>query len=135
MNTENAKKTISKTVTGVQHVGLPTACFEKTVAFYESLTFENIYSTLIRGTQHVAFLKKGNLLIEAYEDAAEGKNGAWNHVALECSDIDAAYEAVKAFGYEIVSDGIEYLPLWDKGDRYFIFLGPNNERVEFNQIL
>ena len=134
-NPETATRKIAETVSGVQHVGLPTSCFEKTVEFYKSLAFEVIYSTVLHGTQHVAFLKQGNLVIETYEDNAAGKAGAWDHVALDCSDIDAAFEAVNALGYEVVSNGIEELPFWNNGDRFFTFLGPNSEKVEFNQIL
>ena len=38
-------------------------------------------------------------------------------------------------GYEIVSNGIEALPFWEKGVRFFLILGPNQERIEFNEIL
>ena len=82
---------ISELFDGVQHIGLPTKCFDRTVAFYQNLGFTQIYSTLNNG-QHVAFLKQGNLVVETYESAeAAEKAGAWDHVALSCSDIESAF--------------------------------------------
>lgn len=127
--------TISELFDGVQHLGLPTACFEQTVAFYTDLGFACIYSTVNNGSR-VAFLKQGNLVIETYEsDSVAGKAGAWDHVALSCSDIETAFTLIQERRYEIVSDGIEFLPFFSHGVKYFTFLGPNREKVEFNQML
>lgn len=126
---------ISELFDGVQHIGLPTGCFDRTVEFYRYLGFENIYST-VNGDSRVAFLKQGNLVVETYETAEPaGKAGAWDHVALECCDIEAAYDIIVKDGFEIVSGGIRFLPFFEHGVKYFTFLGPNNEKVEFNQKL
>lgn len=126
---------ISELFDGVQHIGLPTKCFDRTVAFYQNLGFTQIYSTLNNG-QHVAFLKQGNLVVETYESAeAAEKAGAWDHVALSCSDIESAFRIIQESAFEIVSNGIEFLPFFENGVKYFTFLGPNNEKVEFNQML
>jgi len=126
---------ISELFDGVQHLGLPTACFDQTVGFYTGLGFTCIYTTVNNGSR-VAFLKQGNLVIETYEsDAVAGTAGAWDHVALSCSDIEAAFAIIQGEHFEIVSNGIEFLPFFSHGVRYFTFLGPNNEKVEFNQML
>lgn len=49
-------------------------------------------------------------------------------------DIEAAFKAVKALGYEMVNDEIEFLPFWENGVRFFTFYGPNREKIEFSQI-
>lgn len=126
---------IGELFNGVQHIGLPTKCYDDTVAFYEHLGFSLIYSTLNNGSR-VGFLKQGNLVIETYEsEKTAGKAGAWDHVALECSDIDAAYSIISSEGYEIISGGVQFLPFFENGVKYFTFLGPNGESVEFNQKL
>ena len=120
---------------GVQHIGLPTNCYDETVEFYEYLGFKQIYSTL-NGKNRVAFLKQGNLVVETYEfDNVALKNGAWDHVALECTDIEAAFKILKDAGYEVVTNGIEFLPFFENGVKFFTILGPNKEKVEFNQML
>ena len=38
-------------------------------------------------------------------------------------------------GYEVITDGIEQLPVWDNGVKFFMSKGPNEERIEFCQKL
>lgn len=122
---------------GLQHVGLPTNDMDKTIAFYEGLGFENVYETVNEAAkERVAFLRLGNLTMEAYENKqAAMRSGAIDHLALDVKNIDACYDKAREQGYEIVSRGIEELPFWEKGVRFFIILGPNKERIEFNEIL
>jgi len=122
-------------ITGLQHLGLPTKDYDATLKFYEGLGFEVIYST-INGSDKVAFLKIGDFVIETYEMAeTAGINGAIDHIALNVTDIESAFEKIKAGGYEMLDTEINYLPFFEKGVRYFTIIGPNAEKVEFNQIL
>lgn len=122
---------------GLQHVGLPTNDMEKTVAFYESLGFENVYATVNeQAGEKVVFLRLKNLTIEAYENhSAAMRSGAIDHIAIDVSDAEAAYALAQEQGYRIVSNGVESLPFWENGVKFFILEGPNKERVEFNQYL
>ena len=126
---------LKENLTGVEHVGVPTADLAKTVAFYESIGFETILRTATPDGVPVAFLQLGNAVIETYESKdAAGKPGAIDHLALKARDIEAAFKAVKALGYEMVNDEIEFLPFWENGVRFFTFYGPNREKIEFSQI-
>ena len=119
---ETAKE-FQKLCKGLQHVGIPTADLQKTLAFYESLGFEKAY-------------RLGDLTLEIYGNGpAAGVSGAIDHIALDVSDIEAAYTLVQGLGYPVVSQGIESMNVWENGVRYFTILGPNQERVEFNQYL
>lgn len=122
--------------TGLQHVGLPTNDMDVTIAFYEGLGFENVYETVNEAAnERVAFLRLGTLTVEAYENKqAVMHSGAIDHLALDVKDIDGCYKEALAQGYEVVSNGIEALPFWENGVRFFIILGPNKERIEFNEM-
>jgi len=121
---------------GIQHIGIPTSDIEASRAFYTGLGFEVVHDRIIRdGTQHVIFLQSGNLMLEVYEDVTAGKSGAIDHFAIDCSDIETAFDDAVKSGYKIVSDDIEELPFWKNGVRFFIIEGPDRERVEFNQVL
>ena len=122
---------------GLQHVGLPTNYLKATIAFYESLGFETVYQVRNEAAgEDVAFLRLKNLTIEAYENGrAAMQSGAIDHIAIDVSDVEAAYRLAQEQGYQIVSNGVEFLPFWQKGVKFFILLGPNQERVEFNQYL
>lgn len=122
---------------GLQHVGLPTNDLKATIAFYESLGFETVYQVKNEAAgEDVAFLRLKNLTIEAYENGqAAMQSGAIDHIAIDVDDVEAAYRLAQEQGYQIVSNGVEFLPFWQNGVRFFILLGPNQERVEFNQYL
>ena len=107
-------------LTGVQHIGVPTNDLEKTVAFYERVTF----------------LQLKNLVIETYENhAAVGKPGAIDHIALDTTDVEAAFAAAKEAGLTMLDDEIHGLPFWANGVKFFTVEGPNGEKVEFCQKL
>ena len=122
---------------GLQHVGLPTNDLKATIAFYEGLGFETVYQVKNEAAgEDVAFLRLKNLTIEAYENGrAAMQSGAIDHIAIDVVDVEAAYRLAQEQGYQIVSNGVEFLPFRQNGVKFFILLGPNQERVEFNQYL
>lgn len=126
---------LSEFATGLQHIGLPTNDMAATQAFYEGLGFETVYET-VNGSEKVVFLRLGDLTIETYENGqAKLESGAIDHIAINTTDVEAAYRLAQDQGYEIVSNGIENLHFWENGVKFFIILGPNRERIEFNQYL
>ena len=121
---------------GIQHVGIPTDHLENTIHFYEDLGFQVILRTCVpEKNQHVAFFLLGNLVIETYEDPVALCDGSINHIALNCMDIEKAYEAALNQKHLVLSYGIEALDFWERGVRFFIIQGPNKERIEFCQKL
>lgn len=129
----------SENITGLQHVGIPTNDMEKTLEFYHALGFKTAFETVNetpKGKERVVFLKCKNLVVEAYENhQAVGKAGAIDHIALDVLDIEEAFSWVKTLGYEMLDSEINYLPFWEAGVRFFTILGPNQEKVEFSQML
>lgn len=123
-------------VTGLQHIGLPVNDFGVSCKFYDTLGFDKIYETRQPNGGKVAFYRLGNLEMEIYEAGeTAGKDGAIDHISLDCTDIDRAFRMVNEAGLPVVSNGIESLPYWDKGIRFFHIKGPAGEKVEFCQKL
>lgn len=122
-------------IRGIQHVGIPTADMDKTVAFYEKLGFAVAYRTVLDGDP-VCFLSGNGITFEAYQTAdATGKAGAIDHIALDVADIDEALQTITALGFTPIEGGICSLPFWERGVRYFTIAGPNAEKIEFSQRL
>lgn len=122
--------------TGIQHIGIPCKNIEETKLFYLNLGFHVKHEKTIRdGKQKVCFLEFGNLVLECYEDVCAEMSGAIDHFAIDVKNIDACYKLCQQQGYSIVSNGIEELPFYEKGVRFFIILGVNQERIEFNEVL
>ena len=121
---------IAEHVTGLQHLGLPTAALDETAAFYESLGFVRAHSTVNPGTgERVCFLTCGGLCIETYECAAPARRpGAIDHLALDVDDIESAWEEVRMAGLAPLEDAIQFLPFWENGVRFFQPTGSPTER-------
>lgn len=124
-------------IVGVAHIGLPTNDLKKTIEFYKSLGFEVILETYNeKAKEKVAFLQIQNYFIESFENGqAVMADGAYQHVALDVRDIEEMYKKICENGYEVITDGIEQLPFWDNGVKFFMIKGPNEERIEFCQKL
>ncbi|MGE4584878.1 MAG: VOC family protein [Sphaerochaeta sp.] len=128
-------KSIKSLVLGLQHIGVPTNSMEKTKAFYTALGFEVLYATE-HNKEKVTFLKLGNVVIETYENnQANMQHGAIDHVALNVSDIDAVFALVRDLGYPELENGIQSLPFFAHGVKFFTIEGPNKEKIEFSQYL
>ena len=121
----------TKIATGVQHIGVPTNDIEATVAFYTALGFEVIFRADNNG-ELVAFMQLGDLVIETYQNfKAVGTAGAVDHIAINVTDVDEARRIADAMHLEVIEEGA--LPFFERGVKYFTILGPNREKLEFNQ--
>ena len=119
--------------TGLQHIGVPTNDIDKTIAFYTALGFE-VAHRADNGAEPVAFLRLGDLMIETYQNGrAAGTAGAVDHIALNVTDVERARNIADGLGLEVIEEG--RLPFWENGVKYFTILGPNGEKLEFNQYL
>lgn len=128
-------KAIRELADGLQHIGVPAKDLQESVAFYESLGFVQVWPDKA-DMAGVAFLRLGSCVIETYAAEQTAKcAGAVDHIALNVCDIEAAFAAVRAGGYRMLDESIQALPFYQNGVRYFTILGPNEEKIEFNQIL
>lgn len=129
----------------LQHTGLPVTNLAASKAFYEKLGFTGVMSSTFphtEGTGHVCMLQRGDIVLELYEFPASAlyeirsrSNGHIDHIAFDVSDIDATFLALQAAGHNPLEPAPVFLPFWTNGCKYFNILGPDGERLEFNQIL
>lgn len=122
---------------GLQHVGIPTQDINRTITFYTGLGFEIALKTHNEAaSEDVCFLRLKNLYVETWQTkAAVGKPGAIDHISLDVTDIEDAFQQVSAGGYHMLDAEIQFLPFWQNGVRFFTILGPNGEKLEFSQML
>ena len=126
---------INELATGLQHIGIPTNDIEASKAFYLSLGFSIALDTWNK-EEHVIFFRLGDLTLEVYQNGqAVLTPGAVDHICVNVTDVEAVYEEVKKLGYPSIEDGIQFLPFWENGVRYFTIFGLNKEKIEFGQYL
>ena len=99
------------------HVGIPTDDLPKTIAFWEKLGFkkQGQFDTDDQGHQ-VVFMKYGHLMLEIW-------------------DSDGAFKAAKEEGFNVKEDEVQHLDFWKHGIKFFNIVGPNDETVEFCEVV
>lgn len=139
------EQNISLTINGLQHIGLPVTDISRSVPFYEKLGFDKAMEAPFKHngeTGTCIMMKRGTIIIELYQmpgkELAEIKNrkdGHIDHIAFDVPDITEAFSVLKKAGYNIMEEKPVFLAFWKNGCKYFNMLGPDGERLEFNQIL
>jgi catechol 2,3-dioxygenase-like lactoylglutathione lyase family enzyme len=129
----------------LQHIGIPVTDLKRSEAFYEKLGFRNVMKSEFehKGDKGlVAMMQQGSMIIEIYQmPEAElsairsRQDGHVDHIAFDVDDIEAAFSELKNASFHILEESPVFLPFWEKGCRYFNILGPDGERLEFNQII
>jgi len=132
-------------INSLQHIGIPVANLKKSETFYEGLGFTNVMTShfeINNEKGYVSMMKRDLLIIEIYQmppaelqEVMSRKNGKIDHIAFDVDDIDQTYETLQSNGYKVIEDAPVFLNFWSKGCKYFNILGPDGERLEFNQIL
>lgn len=116
------------------------------VLFYEKLGFKSVMKSQfeIAGEEGglVTIMQSGEVIVELYQlpvahlaEIAARKNGHIDHIAFDVEDIDACYQELKQNGFTPLEEAPVFLAFWQKGCKYFNILGPDGERLEFNQVL
>ena len=129
----------------IQHIGIPVTDLKVSETFYKKLGFENVMTSGFDyngGNGIVAMMQRGEMIIEIYQmpekelnEIRNRKNGHIDHIAFDVNNIDAAFDELKNASFHIIENTPVFLPFWKNGCKYFNILGPDGERLEFNQIL
>ncbi|AKP36598.1 VOC family protein [Leuconostoc mesenteroides] len=118
---------------GLQHVGIPSSSLEQSEVFWTKLGFKK---TGDFPAGNVIFMQRENLVIETWSgDEVAGKPGAINHISMDTTDADAAFDAANAEGFTLIDSEVQHLPFWDKGIKFFNLQGPDGVIVEFCEIV
>lgn len=129
----------------LQHIGIPVSNLIRSESFYKSLGFKRVMnaSFLSDGeTGNCLMMQNGEVLIELYQlpesqlmQIRNRKDGHIDHIAFDVDDIDTAFALLKASSFHILEETPMQLSFWSNGCKYFNIVGPDGERLEFNQIL
>lgn len=132
-------------INSLQHVGIPVTDIRLSEAFYRRLGFSNVMEAAFdfnNGKGSCIMMRRDNIMVEIYQfpeaelrEIRKRGDGHVDHIAFDVPDIDKTFQIMKAEGFDIVEDAPVFLNFWKNGCRYFNILGPDGERLEFNQIL
>lgn len=136
---------INLSLKAIQHIGIPVTDIRRSETFYSHLGFENVMEASFQHngeTGTCIMMKQNSIIIEIYQmpgnaiaEVASRKDGHVDHIAFDVQDIDEVFNTLSKSGYNIIEPAPVFLKFWEKGTRFFNILGPDNERLEFNQVL
>jgi len=137
------EKAVNITINHLQHIGIPVTNIQRSQLFYEKLGFNNVMRA---GFDHedgkgtCIMMERRTIIIELYEFPApalapirQRKDGHIDHIAFDVPDIDEAFTTLKEAGFEVIEEAPVFLAFWTRGCKYFNIIGPDGERLEFNQ--
>lgn len=130
----------------IQHIGIPVSNIQKSIGFYEKFGFTNVMPSIfeIEGEKGgiVAMMKRDSIILELYQmpasyltEITNRKDGHIDHIAFDVDDIELAFTTIKENHFTILEKEPVFLNFWNKGCKYFNVLGPDGERLEFNEII
>lgn len=129
----------------LQHIGIPVTNLKVSEDFYQKLGFTKVTGSEFDHNGNMGkmmMMQLKDIIIELYQlpendlDEIRSRNdGHIDHVTFDVSDIDQTYSAVKEASFQILEEQPVFLPFWKNGCKYFNIVGPDGERLEFNQIL
>ena len=137
------KKELSEKIQGLAHIGVMVSDLEVSKQFYiDILTMEVLHENVVKadiGDVGVCFLKKGDMVIELVqmpEYDSSRKDGFVDHIAFRVKDIEGVRSALAEKGVNFIEDEINHCEyFFSNGCKWIIFVGPDNERLELNEIL
>jgi lactoylglutathione lyase len=139
------KNQISSLIKHLQHIGIPVTNVVASEAFYTQLGFQKVMQSPFQEdgqTGTCVMMKNKSIVIELYQlpehklqEIRDRKDGHIDHITFDVDDIDVAFAALKNASFQIIEPVPVFLPFWQDGCKYFNILGPDGERLEFNQIL
>jgi catechol 2,3-dioxygenase-like lactoylglutathione lyase family enzyme len=138
-------KLINLHINRLQHIGIPVTDLDRSATFYKRLGFTDVMHAGFDyngGKGKVKMMQLKDITLELYQmpepelaQIRTRQNGRIDHIAFDVDDIEQTYAVLKNGGFFIVEPQPVFMPFWKKGCRYFIMLGPDGERLEFNQVL
>jgi len=124
-------------VMGLGHVGIHVRDLERSKAFYRDiLGFHIVWERDCSDGSHLLFMGNGSCVIELMQTDAQLADGHLDHLTLLVSNLANAQKELKAKGIvfetETFNDDRE---LYQNGETNLLFRGPDNERLQIEQIM
>jgi catechol 2,3-dioxygenase-like lactoylglutathione lyase family enzyme len=130
----------------IQHIGIPVKDLEQSKIFYELLGFEEVMRKSFDHTEGKGLcimMQRGNIMMEFYQlppatiarEISTRSDGHIDHICFDVKDIDLTYTLLQEAGFNPIQKEPVRLNFWENGVKFFHIVGPDGERLEFNQVL
>ena len=122
-------------VFGFGHVGVQVQDLERSRRFSgELLGFEVVWE-YAHTDYHMLFMGKNGCVVELMEGEGKLPDGALNHLSILVDDVEKGKAELEARGVSFETDILLDPDLYPRGEKFAMFRGPDNERLQLEQIL
>ena len=124
---------------GIGHIGMMIRELQPALDFYcGKLGFRQITDNRATGSDHVSyFLQNGGIILELVTDPANRAPvpGVIDHISFFVDNVEEAMAELKKKGIEFETEDILFDPyLYEHGEHFIMFHGPNGERLQLEHI-
>lgn len=124
-------------IMGLGHVCIVVSDMERSVAFYRDRLGFRVEWVVHNEKHHWTFMSNNSCILELMEgDPSPRRDGHVNHISLLVGDAKTAREELEANGVIFDHEGLNFdANLYPRGELFAMFRGPDNERLQIEQIL
>lgn len=124
-------------VEGFGHVGITVRDLARSRAFYEQHFGFTVVWEYERGGEHLLFMGNRGCVVEFLQSQTDEppQDGPLNHLSIRVSDVYIAKRELEQSGVVFETEVLHDPHLYPNGELFAMFRGPDNERLQIEQIL
>lgn len=122
-------------ILGFGHVGVHVADLERSRRFYGGVLGFEVVWEYENPDYHMLFMGKNGCVVELMPGGTPAPDGPLNHLSILVDDVEKAKKELEEKGVRFETDILTDPDLYPRGEKFAMFRGPDNERLQIEQIL